>query len=90
MEVRNRLCCNLGSFAQEAFDGTLIPGHSQLRSALQQDNMAALKPWLSSVRVRWRSLSSASEELEMSSRRKIAGCEYSEWTISCRSWETSV
>ena len=43
----------------------------------------------SCVRVRYFSLSSASDALETSSRRKISGWEYSEWMISVRSWLTS-
>src|SRR5690606_20703709 len=36
-----------------------------------------------------RSLSQASEALEISSRRKISLCEYSEWVTRCRTWATS-
>ena len=43
----------------------------------------------SCVRVRYFSLSSASDALETSSRRKISGWEYSEWMMSVRSWLTS-
>ena len=43
----------------------------------------------SPVRVRYFSRSRASEALEMSSRRKISGCEYREWMIRCRRRLTS-
>src|SRR3546814_7415300 len=36
-----------------------------------------------------RSLSQASEALEISSRRKISLCEYSECVTRCRTWATS-
>jgi hypothetical protein len=44
----------------------------------------------SCVRVRYFSLSSASDALETSSRRKISVLEYREWMMSVRSWLTSV
>ncbi len=43
----------------------------------------------SCVRVRCLSLSSASEALDTSSRRKISGCEYREWMMRFSSWLTS-
>ena len=43
----------------------------------------------SCVSVRCLSLSSASEALDTSSRRKISGCEYREWMMRCSSWLTS-
>jgi hypothetical protein len=36
-----------------------------------------------------RNLSQASEALEISSRRKISLCEYSEWVTRCSTWATS-
>ena len=47
MDVQTDFRCKLGSFTEEAFDGiAMIARHSQFLPALQQDNMAALKPWL--------------------------------------------